>query len=297
MQPDQIARAIAMGGHARVFSATTTQLVNELQRRHDTWPVVTAALGRTATIASMMGSMLKNNERLTIQIQGDGPIGKIVVDADAAGNVRGYVDNPHVHFPPNAHGKLDVAAGVGAGMLYVMRDLGMKEFYQGSAALQTGEIADDFTYYFAVSEQIPSAVAAGVLVDTDNRVLVAGGFIVQLLPGHDDAEVSALEARIAGIHSVTKLLQDGADASALLRMVAPDAGDITLQPVQFRCTCSKERLRTVLKSLGDAEIRGMIEDQGQAEVRCHFCNERYVFSRGELEELLEQPDGEGGGMS
>ncbi|GMA50505.1 33 kDa chaperonin [Alicyclobacillus contaminans] len=285
---DTAIRALSKNQHVRALACTSTALINELQSRHDTWPVATAALGRTASVAAMMGLMLKGRERLTVQIKGDGPLGSIVVDADAEGHVRGYVDHPHVHLPANALGKLDVGGGVGQGMLYVMRDLGLKDVYRGSVELQTGEIGDDFTYYFAVSEQTPSAVGAGVLVNTDNRVLAAGGFIVQLLPGHTEADTADLEARLSGLSSVTDILRDGATARELLQMVLPDAEVLDERPISFRCQCSKERMAALLKGLGDGEIQSLIEEQGGAEVTCHFCNEQYQFTQAELETLLSQ---------
>jgi molecular chaperone Hsp33 len=287
---DVALRAMSSNGHIRAMTCTTTQLVNEMQKRHASWPVATAALGRTASIAAMMGLMLKGRERLTVQIKGDGPLGSIVVDADSEGNVRGYVDNPHVHLPANAQGKLDVGGAVGSGLLYVIRDYGLKDVYRGSSELQTGEIGDDFTYYFAVSEQTPSSVGAGVLVDTDNSVIVSGGFIVQLLPGHTEEDIAALEERLARLTSVTEILRDGAGARELLSMVLPDAEILEERSLQFLCRCSKERMQGVLKSLGEAEIRSLIEDQGQAEIICHFCNERYTFDKSELEALLDDSE-------
>ncbi len=284
--PDEIVRGLCREGRARILTCTTTGLVNELQRRHQSWPVATAALGRTASIAAMMGAMLKGNDRLTLQIQGDGPLGSILVDADAQGHVRGYVKNPHVHLPSNAQGKLNVGGGVGAGMLYVIRDYGLKELYRGSVELQTGEIAEDFTYYFSVSEQTPSAVGAGVLVETDNRAVAAGGFILQLLPGHTEEDIAAVEEQLAKLSSLTDFLKTGATAAELLWYLAPDAYGLTASPVEFRCSCSRERLGSVLAGLGVAELESMIEEQGQAELVCRFCNEAYQFDREDLEQLL-----------
>lgn len=285
--PDEHVRALCRGGRARILACTTSALVNELQRRHQTWPVATAALGRTASIAAMMGAMLKGRERLTLQIQGDGPLGPILVDADAAGHVRGYVKNGQVHLPSTAEGKLDVGAAVGRGVLYVIRDYGLKELYRGSVELQTGEIADDFTYYFSVSEQTPSAVGAGVLVDTDGSVIASGGFIVQLLPGHTDDDADALERQLAKLSSVTDLLKTGMTAAELIWFLAPDATNLEASPISFYCSCSRERLSGVLAGLGAAEIESMIEEQGEAELVCRFCNEVYYFSRADLERLLE----------
>jgi molecular chaperone Hsp33 len=282
---DTAIRALSANGHIRAMACVTTGLVEELRRRHDTWPVATAALGRTVSVAAMMALLLKGEERLTVQIKGDGPLGAIVVDADSEGHVRGYVDEPHVDLPLNAQGKLDVGAAVGRGMLYVMRDMGLRDVYRSSAELQTGEIGDDFTYYFAVSEQTPSAVGAGVLVDQDG-VVASGGFIVQLLPDHDDNDVEALESRLAGLHSVTELLREGATARDLLHIVVPDAVEMAEQPLTFQCTCSRDRLEAVLLSLGEAEIQSMLDEQGGATVRCHFCNTVYHFDAADLHAML-----------
>lgn len=289
--PDEMVRALWRSGCVRILACTTTGLVNELQRRHQSWPVATAALGRTASIGAMMGALQKGSERLTLQIQGNGPLGSILVDADAEGHVRGYVKNPQIHLPPNAKGKLDVGQAVGQGMLYVIRDVGLKEPYRGSCELQTGEIADDFTYYFAVSEQTPSAVGAGVLVDTDNRVLAAGGFIVQLLPGHTDDDVQAVEQHLSKLTSVTDFLKTGATAEELLHFLAPDATRLSALPIAFQCSCSRERLASVLAGLGRAELESMIEEDGQAELVCRFCNERYAFTREDLLDILAHLDG------
>lgn len=281
-------RALSQNGHIRALACVTTNVVNDLQRRHNSWPVATAALGRTTSIAAMMGLLLKGPERLTIQIKGDGPLGTILVDADSTGHVRGYVENPHVHLPSNSLGKLDVGGGVGQGLLYVMRDMGMKDVYRGSAELQSGEVADDFTYYFAVSEQTPSAVGAGVLVDTDNSVIVSGGFIVQLLPDHTDEDIAALEEHVTKLKSVTDFLHTGATAEDMLKVLVPDMHVLESQPLEFRCTCSKERMAAGIKSLGAAEIRSLIDEHGDAEVVCHFCNAKYDFSVAELESLLQE---------
>jgi molecular chaperone Hsp33 len=283
---DVVVRATVPGRPVRGFACRTTELVNTLQRLHGTWPVATAALGRTASIGAMMGMLLKDAERLTLQVDGDGPLGKIVVDADAAGHVRGYVEHPHVHLPNNVLGKLDVGTAVGRGMLYVMRDMGLRDVYRGGAELQTGEIGDDFTYYFAVSEQTPSAVGAGVLVDTDHSVLAAGGFIVQLMPGHTEADVEMVEQCLAGLGSVTDILKTGASAEDLLERVLPGAKVLERRRVMHRCTCERDRIASVLRSLGRAELEGMIRDQGGAEVVCHFCNSRYTFTAEELSALM-----------
>lgn len=285
---DVAVRGLSKNGHVRALACVTTRLVNELQRRHQTWPVATAALGRTASIAAMMGLMMKGEERLTIQIKGDGPLGSVVVDADSTGHVRGYVTNPQVHLPPNALGKLDVGGAVGQGMLYVMRDMGLKDVYRGSVELQTGEIADDFTHYFATSEQTPSAVGAGVLVDTDNRAIVSGGFIVQLVPGYTEDDLSELESHLAEVKSVTDCLKSDIGAVELLRIIVPDVQVSETQLVEFQCTCSRHRMKVLMAGLGRTEVESLLEDQGEAELICHFCNQDYQFSRGDLEAILNE---------
>jgi molecular chaperone Hsp33 len=270
------------------MAAVSTELVRELQRRHNTWPVATAALGRTATVAAMMGVMLKNEERLTIQIKGEGPLRGITVDADAHGNVRGFVTNPQVDLPLNSKGKLDVGAAVGPGMLYVIRDTGLKDFYKGSVELQTGEIAEDFTYYFVASEQTPSAVGAGVLVGSDDAVIVSGGFIVQLLPGHTEDDVIELERRLKELNSVTDVLKQGVSAEELLRLVLHNPTSIDTTPIAFSCNCSRDRIAAGIKALGRAELESLIAEQGEAEAVCHYCNEKYHFTKADLERLLSE---------
>ncbi|CAM4517025.1 molecular chaperone Hsp33 [Paenibacillus endophyticus] len=289
---DVLVRGTAWGGKIRVFAARTTQLVEELRQRHDTYPTATAALGRTLTAGAIMGAMLKGQEKLTIQVKGDGPVGQIAVDANAEGEVRGYVDNPHVHLPSNAQGKLDVAGAVGSsGYLHITKDLGMKEPYRGSVPIVSGELGEDFTYYFAVSEQTPSAVGLGVLVDTDNHaVLESGGFIVQLLPGLTDEEITRLEQAIASLPPVTTLLFEGETPEGLLRRIVGE-GELHIHDtmdLKFQCFCSSERVEQTLLSLGEHELQQIIDEDGKAEVVCQFCNEAYTFERAQLELLLAQ---------
>ncbi|GAA5345755.1 Hsp33 family molecular chaperone HslO [Planifilum fimeticola] len=292
MSEDYAVRATVRSGVLLAFAARTTELVQELQRRHHTWPVATAALGRTVTVGAMMGLMLKGErDRLTIQIKGNGPLGQIVVDADSRGNVRGYVDNPAVDLPLNARGKLDVAGAVGEGMLYIVKDLGLREPYRGSVPLVSGELGEDFTYYFTTSEQIPSAVGVGVLVDRDGSVLASGGFILQLLPGADEEMITLLEERISAMDSVTDRIQSGATPEDLLReVVGEEVQVLQRQPVSFDCSCSPERIRSLLKSMGKEEISDILKSRGEAEVVCHFCNERYVVEKAELEEWLGETE-------
>lgn len=288
-KPDLLVRGIALGGKVRAFAIRSTHLVEEARQRHDTWPTATAAMGRTLTTAAMMGAMLKGEEKLTLQVKGDGPLGQIVADANAKGEVRGYVDNPHVHLPSNAMGKLDVAGAVGTeGFVYVIKDLGLKDPYRGSVPIISGELGEDFTYYFAKSEQTPSAVGIGVLVDTDNSVIVAGGFIIQLLPGLTDAEIDQIEQSIGALPPVTTLLAEGLELEELLRRVVPDAEVMETSDVRFYCSCSRERVEQTLMSLGEYELTQLIEEDGQAEVVCHFCGEKHLFNCQDLESILAE---------
>lgn len=284
---DQLIRATALGGKVRAFAVGTTELVNELAARHHTTPTATAALGRTLTVGAMMGAMLKGAEKLTIQIKGDGPIGQIVVDANADGEVRGYVDNPDAELPLNAAGKLDVGGVVGLeGFIYVTKDLGLREPYRGSTPIISGEIGDDFTYYFAKSEQTPSAVALGVLVDVDYKVRAAGGFIIQTLPGLTDEEIGEIEKKLAKLPPVTTLLDKGATLEEILSSILKDVHLLETTDVHFRCKCSRERVEQTLMSLGKEELAAIREEDGKAEVVCQFCNEAYQFSDKEIEDVM-----------
>lgn len=285
---DYAIRTTAYEGEARAFAARTTHLVNTLQQRHHSWPIASAALGRTVTVGAMMGMMLKNEtDQLTIQIRGDGPLGSLVVDANPRGEVRGYVQNPHVHLPANAEGKLNVGGGIGKGTLNVVKDLGLKEPYRGSVELVSGELAEDFACYFTVSEQTPSAVAAGVLVQPDNSVSHAGGFIVQMLPGARDETIERVETGVRQVGSVTDQLLKGKSPEDILEIVLGEPVNVQEELLlSFRCRCSRERIENMLKALGRDEIQSLLEEQGEARVQCHFCNETYTLSRDELKALL-----------
>ncbi|NEN85421.1 Hsp33 family molecular chaperone HslO [Paenibacillus elgii] len=286
---DYLIRATAYEGKVRAFAVRTTGIVEELRRRHQTTPTATAALGRTATAALMMGIMLKGEEKLTVQVKGGGPIGQIVADSNAHGEVRGYVDNPSVDLPLNQIGKLDVAGAVGTdGFLYVIKDLGLKEPYRGSIPIVSGELGEDFTYYFAKSEQTPSAVALGVLVDVDYTVKAAGGFIIQLLPGLTDDEISQIEKELAALPSITSLLDRGDRLEDILATLLPGAEVLERRDdIRFKCKCSRERVEQTLISLGRDELQEILEEDGKAEIVCHFCNEAYRFSREDLEAILK----------
>ena len=285
---DYIVRATAANNQIRAFAATTKETVEAARQAHNTSPVATAALGRLLTGGAMMGSMMKNDsDMLTIQIKGDGPIGGLTVTADSKGNVKGYVEHPEVMLPPNAQGKLDVAGALGIGLISVIKDMGLKEPYVGQTILQTSEIAEDLTYYFATSEQVPSSVGLGVLMEHDNTVKQAGGFIVQLMPFVDDDVVDRLEANINKISSVTSMLDRGMTPEEILEEVL-DGFEVEVKdtmPAQFYCNCTKERVEKAIISIGKKDIQEMIEDGKPIEVNCHFCGRSYEFSVYELKTL------------
>jgi molecular chaperone Hsp33 len=287
---DYLVRGLGFDGHVRAFAVNTTETVGEAQRRHQTWPAATAALGRLMTGGLMFGAMLKGDDRVTLKIEAGGPIGHLLVDSDAKGNVRGYVSNPQTHVDSKG-GKLDVKGVVGTdGMLSVVKDLGMRDYFTGQTPIVSGEIAEDLTYYFVVSEQVPSSVGLGVLVDTDNSVLAAGGFIIQLMPDTDDETITAIEKRLAKIEPVSSMIKRGLSPEEILEEVLGHSNVQILEktPVQFSCDCSKEKFAEGLIGLGAAEIREMIETDGQAEAECHFCREQYHYNKEELEALLNE---------
>ena len=287
---DQLVRVIAKDAPIKATALSATQLVERARAIHDTWPVATAALGRLLMGASMMGNMLKNDDgSVTLRVRGGGPLGSITAVSDSQGNVRGYVTNPAVDVPRKAHAKLDVGAAVGCdGELTVIKDIGMREPYVGSVQLVGGEIAEDIAAYFVESEQIPTACALGVLVAPDQTVQAAGGYLIQLLPGADDAVISAVERGIAKVGAVSAKLDQGVSPLALLQEVL---GEFELEvlettPVEYRCQCSRERVSRALISMGRRELEALIRDQGCAELTCQFCDKVYQFSKEELEQLL-----------
>ncbi len=287
---DYIVRATAANAQIRAFACTTKNMVEAARIAHDTSPVVTAALGRLLTAGAMMGSMLKGaNDMLTLQIQGSGPIKGLTVTADSKAQVKGYALYPQVMLPPNEKGKLDVGGAVGIGILNVIKDLGLKEPYTGQTVLQTGEIADDLTYYFATSEQVPSSVGLGVLMEKDNTVKQAGGFIVQLMPFAEEKVIEKLEKNLEKITSVTALLEEGKTPKELLELLLEGLSMEILDevPTAFSCNCSKERVAKAIVSIGEKDIQEMIEDGKEIEVNCHFCNKNYTYSIEELQEMLK----------
>ena len=288
---DYIVRATAAGNQIRAFAATTKDTVEAARQAHNTSPVATAALGRLLTAGTMMGRMMKNeSDLLTLQIQCDGPIGGLTVTADNQGRVKGYVNNPEVLIHANAKGKLDVAEALGLGILNVIKDMGLKEPYVGQTILHTSEIAEDLTYYFATSEQIPSSVGLGVLMNKDNTVRQAGGFIVQVMPFVEDAVVDRLEENIKKIDSVTAMLDRGYTPEQILQEVLQgmDVEFTDQMPAEFYCNCSKERVERALISIGRKELQSLISEGKEVEMNCHFCNRNYTFSIEELKELLKK---------
>ena len=288
---DYIIRATAADSQIRAFAATTREIAETARKAHNTSPVVTAALGRLLTAGAMMGVMQKgDDDMLTLQIRCEGPIGGLTVTADARGNVKGYANQPDVMLPPNAKGKLDVGGALGNGLLSVIRDMGLKEPYVGQTALQTGEIAEDLTYYFATSEQVPSSVGLGVLMNKDNTVTCAGGFIIQLMPFTPDDIIDKLEQKLSTVTSVTALLDAGKTPEEILEELLGDFGlEITEKlPTQFACNCSKERVEKVICSIGRKDLEEMIADNKDIEVNCHFCNTNYTFTVDELKAILKR---------
>ena len=288
---DQLVRAISKDGYVKAVAVSTRELTERARQIHRTLPVGTAALGRTLAAASMMGNALKGEgASVTLQIKGDGPLGRILAVSDNEGNVRGTVDNPGVDIPLRSDGKLDVGAAVGMdGTLTVIRDLNMKEPYVGSVGLLGGEIAEDLAAYFVESEQIPTACGLGVLVDRDQSVLTAGGYLIQLLPGASEDIITMVEGGIYAAGPVTELLKEDSDPESLLRRVMSDFDLEILEksPIEYRCYCSRERMERALISLGPEQLQNLIDEQGSAELTCQFCDNVQNFSREQLEELLQ----------
>lgn len=288
---DYIVRATAADNQIRAFAATTRNLVEHARSVHNTSPVATAALGRLLTAGAMMGSMMKGtDDLLTLQIKSDGPIGGITVTADSMANVKGYVHHPEVMLPPSPIGKLDVGGALRPGILSVIKDMGLKEPYVGQTELVSGEIAEDITYYYAVSEQVPSSVALGVLMNKENTVRQAGGFIIQLMPFAEEEVIQKLEERIAALPSITSLLEAENTPESILTLILGDMG-LTLHDTMetsFYCNCTKERVEKAIVSIGKKEIQEMIDENETIEVNCHFCSSKYHFSVDDLKEIIKR---------
>lgn len=287
---DYIVRATAADHQLRAFAVTSKDIVEKARKIHNTSPVATAAIGRLLTAASIMGSMMKGEKDvLTLQIECGGPIGGITVTADSNADVKGYVNNPNVILPPNAQGKLDVSGALGPGFLNVIKDIGLREPYNGQTHLVSGEIAEDLTYYFATSEQVPSSVGLGVLMDKDNHVRQAGGFIIQVMPDTDDEVIDKLEARLGEVHSVTEMLDKGMTPEDILNYVLEgmDVEILETVPTQYKCDCSFERVSKVIASLGKKELQEMIDDGKPVEVNCQFCGSHYKFDTEQLKEFIK----------
>lgn len=286
---DYIVRATAADHQLRAFAVTSRDIVEKAREIHNTSPVATAAIGRLLTAASMMGSMMKGEKDvLTLQIECGGPIGGITVTADSNADVKGYVNNPNVILPPNAQGKLDVSGALGPGFLNVIKDIGLREPYNGQTHLVSGEIAEDLTYYFATSEQVPSSVGLGVLMDKDNYVRQAGGFIIQVMPDTDDEVIDKLEARLGEVHSVTDMLDNGMTPEDILGYVLEgmDVEILEIIPTQYKCNCSVERVSKAIASIGKKDLQEMIDDGKPIEVNCQFCGSHYKFDTEQLKTFM-----------
>ena len=284
---DVIVKALAYDKSVRVYAVSTTNALNEIGTRLNYFPSALDAMGRVLSMGAMMGSMLKLEETLTLKVEGDGPIGKIIVDADVHGHVRGYCDNPHCHFEYNDY-RLNAKQTIGTtGFISIIKDLKLKEPFIGSTPIISGEIAEDFAYYYQVSEQVPSAVGLGVLVDTENKAVASGGFIIQLLPNTPEEVILKLEEKLKMIPSVSEMLSSGYTPEDIIFNIADDVEIIESVDVEFRCNCSKERFARGIMSLGSEELLDMINEDKEIETTCHFCGNTYNFSIDELKELHE----------
>ncbi|MCK8815889.1 Hsp33 family molecular chaperone HslO [Natroniella sulfidigena] len=288
MKDDYLIRAMTTNKEIRVLVARSTQVVKEAQQAHQTTPVATAALGRTLTAGALMGSMLKSGKEISLTIKGDGPLRKVVAHANQYGAVRGYVANSQIEFLENELGKLDVAKAIGQGSLTIKKDLGLKDPYQGSVPLVSGEIGDDLTYYFTKSEQTPSAVGLGVLVNPDCSVKAAGGFIIQLMPEAAEETIGQLEENLAEVESVSRLIEQGLSPEELLDKLLTgfEFKILTEREIEFKCVCGQERMKRLVSSLSEDDLREIIKEDEQVEVKCHFCNQNYQFSKEEIEDIL-----------
>lgn len=285
---DYLVRGIVESKNCRVFACNTTMVADEARKHHNLWPTASAALGRMMSASLMMASMNKNNEKMITTINGGGPIGTMMTVTNGDGNIKAFVGNPEVHYTYNDTGKLAVGVAVGnQGTLQVVRDMGLKEPFMGSTPLQTGEVGDDFTYYFAVSEQTPSVVSLGVLVDETNEVLSSGGFIIQLLPEATEEDITYIENKMKDFTPVSTLIHEGKSPEEILKMIFEDVKILDTQDVFFHCDCSKERMEQALITVGKKEIQEMIEEDHGCEISCQFCSTKYQFSEEELLQLIK----------
>lgn len=288
---DKLAIGIARNGNIRIYSVVSTELSEEARVRHDLWPTSAATLGRTMAVALMMGAMAKSDkEKVNIQINGDGPIRTVVASANNKGEVRGYVGDPHVMLSYTDKNKLAVGLAVGSGFLNVSKSLGLKQDFVGTVDLVSGEIAEDFAYYFNVSEQTPSAVSLGVLVETDNSVVAAGGLIIQLMPGYTEEDIVAIEKALETLKPVSELVKNGETEETLITNLFEDAKVLETRDVQFKCECSRDRMYSGLATIEKNEIIEMIEEDEIVETVCNYCNEKYLFTVDDLKGLLDVKD-------
>lgn len=288
---DKIIKALAYQNEIRVYVVEATEMVNEAQKKHDSWSTATAALGRAMIGTTLLGATLKGREKITVRIEGNGPIGYLVIDSNGKGETKGYIHNPQVNLPLNNHGKLDVRGAVGTdGMLTVSKDLGMKKPFVGQVPLVSGELGEDFTYYMANSEQVPSAIGVSVLVNPDETVKAAGGFMIQVLPNAKEETIKKLETVIAELPLVSRLMENGETPDEILERLVGKNNYQLLEttPVQFKCDCSKERFGDAIISLGVDEIQNMIDEDHGAEAVCHFCRTKYQYTENDLEKLKEE---------
>lgn len=292
---DYLVKALAYEGFVRAYAVNATETIAEAQQRHDTWNISSAALGRTMIGALMLGATLKGEDKMTVKVEGNGPAGAIVVDSNGKGEVKGYIKNPHISLPLNEIGKIDVRGAVGTeGMFTVIKDLGLKEPFSGQTPIVSGEIGEDFTYYLAVSEQIPSAVGVSVLVDTDDSIKTAGGFMIQIMPGASEEIIDKIEERLKETARISSLLDEGQTPEEILQtlLATDDVEFLENMPVQFKCDCSKEKFASAIITLGAEQIQELIDQDHGAEAVCAFCNNKYDYSEADLYELKQEILGE-----
>ena len=285
---DYLVRGIVESKNVRVFACSTTNLLEVARKKHDLWPTSAAALGRMMSAVLMMGAMSKQEEKLSVTINGGGPIGTMLCVTKGDGKIKGFVGDPHTHYTYNDTGKLAVGVAVGKeGYLEVIRDMQLREAFTGRVALQTGEIGDDFSYYFAASEQTPSVVSVGVLVNDTNEILSSGGFIIQLLPEATEEDITYIEDKLKDFPAVSALIHDGKTPEEILKMLFEDVKILDSQDLFFECDCSRERMKEAIKMVGKDEINAMIEEDHGCEIHCHFCNTYYQFDDEEIKEIRD----------